>query len=50
MKTILLFVCIMLSLFYTVAWATSKMNENESSAVASSIYFLCFILLYLFGG
>ncbi len=48
MKYALFVVCITLFLFYTVVWAVSEKNENESSAVSSSIYFLCFILIYIF--
>lgn len=48
MKYALIVVCIILFLFYTIVWAESEKNENESSAVSSSIYFLCFILIYIF--
>lgn len=48
MKTILISVCIVLFLFYTVVWAVTEESKDESSVVASSIYFLCFILIYIF--
>ena len=47
MKYALIVVCITLFMFYTIVWAVSEKNENESSAIASSIYFLCFILVYI---
>lgn len=48
MKYALIVVCITLFLFYTVVWAVSGKNENEGSTISSSIYFLCFILIYIF--
>ena len=48
MKYALIVVCITLFLFYTIVWATAEVDKCESSAIASSIYFLCFILVYIF--
>ena len=48
MKYVLIAVCIILSLFYTIVWSVTEDGKYESSAIASSIYFLCFILVYIF--
>lgn len=48
MKYALIVVCITLFLFYTVVWAVSENGENENPIISSSIYFLCFILIYIF--
>lgn len=48
MKYVLIAVCIILSLFYTIVWSVTEDDKYESSAIASSIYFLCFILVYIF--
>ena len=48
MNYALIAVCIALFLFYTIVWAVSENCENENSIIASSIYFLCFILVYIF--
>lgn len=44
----LIVVCIVLFLFHTLVWATAEEDKHESSIIASSIYFLCFILVYIF--
>ena len=48
MKNTLIAVCIILFLLHFNVWFSSEVNENESSAIASSIYVLCLILIYLF--
>lgn len=48
MKYVLIAVCIILSLFYTIVWSVTEDGKYKSSAIASSIYFLCFILVYIF--
>lgn len=48
MKYALIVVCIALFLFHLSIWLSSEGNENESSSIASSIYFLCLILIYIF--
>lgn len=41
-------VCIIMFIFYFCVWAFTEEKVNESCSISSSIYFLCFILLYLF--
>lgn len=48
MKYALMVVCIALFLFHLAIWLSSEGNENENSAITSSIYFLCFILVCIF--
>nr|DAH26720.1 MAG TPA: putative secreted protein [Caudoviricetes sp.] len=48
MKNTLIAVCIILFLLHFSAWFSSEVNENESSSIASSIYVLCLILIYIF--
>lgn len=48
MKNALIAVCIILFSVHFGAWLSSEVNECESSAIASSIYFLCLILIYVF--
>lgn len=48
MKYALIVVCVALFLFHIAIWLSSEVNENENSAIASSIYFLCFILVWIF--
>lgn len=48
MKYALIVVCIALFLFHFGIWLSSEVNENESSTISSSIYFLCFILVWIF--
>lgn len=44
----LIVVCVILFLLHFGVWLSSEVNENEGSAIASSIYFLCLILIYIF--
>lgn len=44
----LIAVCIILFLLHFGVWLSTEVNENESSAIASSIYVLCLILIYIF--
>lgn len=48
MKNALIAVCIILFSVHFGAWFSTEVNENESSATASSIYVLCLILIYIF--
>lgn len=48
MKIVIEVVCIILSLFYFAYWAFTEEKVNENCIVSSSIYFLCFILVYIF--
>lgn len=50
MLIILQVVSIILCIFNGIQWVTTEIGQNENCVSASSIYFLCFILLYLFGG
>lgn len=48
MNYALIVVCVVLFLLHFGVWLLSEVNKNESSAVSSSIYFLCLILIYIF--
>lgn len=48
MKHVLIVMCIMLFLFHTIVWSLTGNGKYENSAIASSIYFLCFILVWIF--
>lgn len=48
MKNALIAVCIILFSVHFGVWFSTEVNENESSAVASSIYFFCLILIFIF--
>lgn len=48
MKILAKVVCIIMFIFYFCAWAFTEKKVNESCLISSSIYFLCFILLYIF--
>lgn len=48
MKYALIVVCITLFLFQTIVWSVAEQDKHEGSAIASSIYFLCFILVWIF--
>lgn len=50
MLIILQIVSIILFIWHYAVWVTSEVGQNENCVSASSIYFLCFALLYLFGG
>lgn len=50
MLIILQIVSIILCIFNFLAWGLTNKGLNENCVSAASIYFLCFILLYLFGG
>lgn len=47
MKYALIVVCITLFLFYIIIWAGTEDDKYESSSIVSSIYFLCFILVWI---
>ncbi len=48
MKYALIVVCIALFLSHLSIWLSSEVNEQESAGIASSIYFLFFILVWIF--
>ena len=50
MLIILQIVSIILFVWYSLVWTFTGRGCNENCVSAASIYFLCFILLYLFGG
>lgn len=50
MLIILQIVSIVLCIWNSAVWALTGKGWNENCVSAASIYFLCFILLYLFGG
>lgn len=50
MLIILQIVSIVLCIFNSLAWVLTDKGWNENCVSAASIYFLCFILLFLFGG
>ena len=50
MLIILKVVSIALTIWNFICWGYTNKGENENCISASSIYFLCFILLELFGG
>lgn len=50
MLIILKVLCIVMSIFNFCAWVSTEIRENDSCSISSAIYFLCFILLELFGG
>lgn len=50
MLIILQIVSIILCIWNYAVWVSTDKGWNENCVSAASIYFLCFILLYLFGG
>nr|DAG64306.1 MAG TPA: hypothetical protein [Caudoviricetes sp.] len=50
MLIILQVVSFILFVWNFLSWGLTPGSLNENCAPAASIYFLCFILIYLFGG